>query len=434
MGLPGAHSQTRRNELLQTFINLRTAVTENQHPDLFIQQKSTSDGICKVTRNFTEKACEFQACLPTEIDSTEKKDPNQVSKNSRQENRGGNMLTDFGIEINLEQPSSDCEDDLNSEDLNEYNVDDGDDDDDEDEPIYATLSSHSCCSATTAANDDFEFFQHEEKISELVDNVVEVTENSIIPQNTKKHFVCGPESGDGHSDQSLLCMYQREIFKKEDCAHQSYQCADWTVDKNSEVSKLALPLIQSYQNQNNNMKLSYRSDATCSGKKQPHCRTITHSASEILKTVIQNELMNNKCNAFMKGSGDDTSRGTGGEPRRRGYDSYSRTQSETNSKNLQFSCVQGLETEDQKESHSVRSRCENLNLRIPHVSNVTRKKRVKKQNLLAGSLSLNNLDELLLEEAQEDLVIRSKSSRTNPHEKMKNGSQNDSNSSDEREV
>lgn len=29
------------------------------------------------------------------------------------------------------------------------------------EPIYATLSSRSACSATTAANDDFEFYQQE---------------------------------------------------------------------------------------------------------------------------------------------------------------------------------------------------------------------------------------------------------------------------------
>ncbi|KAJ1531566.1 hypothetical protein ONE63_000239 [Megalurothrips usitatus] len=36
--------------------------------------------------------------------------------------------------------------------------DDDDDDDDEEEPIYATLSSG--CSVTTAANDDFEFYQH----------------------------------------------------------------------------------------------------------------------------------------------------------------------------------------------------------------------------------------------------------------------------------
>jgi hypothetical protein len=67
--------------------------------------------------------------------------------------------------LNSEQPSSDCEDYLNSEGLNEYNVDD-----DDDEPIYATLSSRSCCSATVAANDDFEFFPHEEKISKLVSN------------------------------------------------------------------------------------------------------------------------------------------------------------------------------------------------------------------------------------------------------------------------
>lgn len=419
MGLPG--TQTRRNELLQTLINLSTATTENQHSDLLKQRTSIND-ICKISQNFTEKACEFQAYLPTEMDSIEKKDTNQVSKNSRQQNGSGNTLTDFGIgNLNLEQLSSDCEDDLNSEDLNEYNVDD--DDEDNDEPIYATLSSRSCCSATTAANDDFEFFQHEDKISKLVGNGVDGTE---------KHFICEPLSEEGNSGQSLLYRYQREMFGNEDSAHQSYQCGDWTVDENSEVLKRVLPLVQSYQNENNNVQLPYHGDATCNGRNRSHCQTITQNASEILKTVIHNELRNKKCNVFMKGTNDGTSTVTGSESKKKDYNPSShQIQSETNSNNLQSSCVQDLETKDQK-AFPLGSRCEHLNLRIPHVGNVTRKKRVKKQNMLAGSLSLNNLDELLLEEEEEDLVIHSRSSRTSPHEKMKNGSQNDS--SDEREV
>nr|CAD7197550.1 unnamed protein product [Timema douglasi] len=56
------------------------------------------------------------------------------------------------LHIDMPNQSLGCKGDLNSE-LKEY--------DEENEPIYATLSSHSCCSATTAANDDFDFYQHE---------------------------------------------------------------------------------------------------------------------------------------------------------------------------------------------------------------------------------------------------------------------------------
>ncbi|XP_063219164.1 uncharacterized protein LOC134529220 isoform X2 [Bacillus rossius redtenbacheri] len=55
-------------------------------------------------------------------------------------------------ELQLKHSSLGCEEDLNSE-LASFG--------DVNEPIYATLSSRSCCSATTAANDDFEFYQHE---------------------------------------------------------------------------------------------------------------------------------------------------------------------------------------------------------------------------------------------------------------------------------
>jgi hypothetical protein len=419
MDVPGA--QTRRNELLRTLNNLSTAVTENQHSDLFKQRASTND-ICKIPQNFTEKVCEFEAYLPAEMDSCEKKVTNQVSKNSRQQNGSGNTLTDFRIgNSNLERRSSDCEDDLNSEDLNEYNVDD-DDDDDNDDPIYATLSSRSCCSATTAANDDFEFFQHEEKISRILDDV----------DGTEKSFVCEPQSEEKNSGQSLLYRYQREMSENEESAYQSYQFADWTVDGNSAVLKLVLPLVQAYQNKNNNIQPSYQGDATCSGRNQSLCQTGTQNASEILKTVIQNELRNKKCNVFMKSTIDGTSTVTGSESKRKDSNPSSHLiQSETNSNNLQPRCMQDLETRGQKAS-PLGSRYEHPNLRIPHVSNVTRKKKIKKQNIMAGSLSLNNLDELLLEEEEEDLVVRSRSSRTSPHEKMKYGSQNDS--SDEREV
>jgi hypothetical protein len=89
-----------------------------------------------------------------------------------------------------------------------------------------------------------------------------------------------------------------------------------------------------------------------------------------------------------------------------------------------------LETEDQKEIIFPQSSCENLK---SQVTNMTRKKRVK-QNMLAGSLSLNNLDELLLEEDKDDLVVQKRNSRKSSKSKMRNLPQNDPNSSDEREV
>jgi hypothetical protein len=427
MGLPTA--QARRNELLQTLINLNTAAIENQHSDLFKQQTNNSDEIMKLSQNFTEKTCEFQAYVPAGI---EKKVSNQVTKNSRQQNGSGNMLTDFGIRnLNSEQPSSDCEVDLNSEDLNEYNVDD----DDDEEPIYATLSSRSCCSATTAANDDFEFFQHEEKISKLVDNVIDDTEKSTMLQNAEKHFVCRSQPEEGNSGQSLLYRCQREILGNGDRAHQAYKCADWTSDQNSEVSKLVLPLIESYQNQNDDTELPHHSNATYNRRNPSYSQAATQNATAILKTVIQNELKNNKFNAIMMNAiSGSTCSNTGNVSKKKESNSSShQTQSEINNKDLQCSCEQGLETEYQKGTVSPGSSHVNMNLKVAHVTNVSGRKRIKKQNILAGSLSLNNLDELLLEE-DDNFLVQSSNSRASPNERTRSGSQNDSNSSDEREV
>lgn len=421
MGLPVA--QTRRHELLQRLISLNTAAIENQHSDLFKQR--TTDETCKLPQNFTEKACDFQAYLQTGMDTIEKKVANQITRNSRQQNKTGSIPTDFGIgNLNSEQPSSDCEDYLNSEGLNEYNVDD----DDDDEPIYATLSSRSCCSATTAANDDFEFFQHEEKISKQVNND---TEKSTMLQKPEKHFLCGSQSEEENLGQSLLCRYQREMVGTGDCVHQGCQCTDWTVNQNNEVLKLVLPLIESYQNQNDDVELSYHSNEINKGKNISHSKTITQNASEILRTVIQNELKNSTSNAFKKGTNCSTGSKSGGTESKSKDNSCSHQYgSNTNSKNVQSSCEQYLEAEDQKEIISPQSSCENLKLQV---ANMTRKKRVK-QNMLAGSLSLNNLDELLLEEDEDDLVVQKRNSRKSSNSKMRNRPQNDLSSSDEREV
>jgi hypothetical protein len=416
-GLPAA--QMRRNELLQALINLNTAAIENQHSELFKQRTSTTDGTIKLSQNFTDKTCDFQAYLPTGMETAEKKVANQVAQNSRQQNEKGNLLTEFRTgNLKSEQPSSDCEDFLNSDDLNEYNVDD-----DDDEPIYATLSSHSCCSATTAANDDFEFFQHEEKMSETVDD----TGNGIVLRNNEKLCMYGTQSEERNSDQSLLYRYQREIFGNAEQVPQAYQCADWTVDKNNEVLKLVLPLIQSYQNQNNNTELPYQSTEQYNGKNLSHCQTVTQNESEVMKTVIQNEFKNYKYNAIMTGTSGRTNSSTDPESKKKRSNCNSqKIQSKGNKKNLHLS------PDDQKEAVSFASSNKNHNLKLP-VTSVTRTKRVQKQNILAGSVSLNNLDELLLEEEKNDLVVHRRS-RRNCYNEMRNGPQNDPSSSDEREV
>ncbi|PNF23937.1 hypothetical protein B7P43_G10037 [Cryptotermes secundus] len=420
MGLPVA--QTRRHELLQRLISLNKAAIENQHSDLF--KERTSDETCKLPQIFSEKSCDFQVYLQTGRDTIEKKATNPITHNSRQQNETGSVLTDFGIgNLNSEEPSSDCEDYLNSEGLNEYNVDD-----DDDEPIYATLSSRSCCSATTAANDDFEFFQHEEKFSTHVSND---TEKSTMLQMPEKLFLCGSQSEEENSGQSLLSRYQREMVGTGDSVHQECQCTDWTVNQNNEVLKLVLPLIGSSQNQNDNMELSYHSNETSKGKNITHSKTIIQNASEILRAVIQNELKNSTSNAFKKGTNDNTGSNIGGTESK-SKDNSCRHQygSNTNSKNIQSSCEPYLEAEDQKEIISPPRKCENLKLQV---ANMTRKKRVK-QNMLAGSLSLNNLDELLLEEDEGDLVVQKRNIRKSSNSKMRNRPQNDPNSSDEREV
>jgi hypothetical protein len=401
MGLPIA--QARRNELIQKLITLNSAATENQRSDIFKQRNA--DEACKLPQHFPEKSGNFQAYLHNEMDTIEKKVANQITHNSRQQNGNGGVLTDFGIEnLNSEQPSSDCEDYLNSEGLHEYNVDD----DDDDEPIYATLSSRSCCSATTAANDDFEFFQHEEKISKLLNDD---TEKIAVLQKSEKQFLCGSQAEEENSGQSLLYRYQREMLGSEDSIHPGYQCTDWTVNQNNEVLKLVLPLMESYKNQSDGIELSYHNDEIDNGKNISHSKTITQNASEILRTVIQNELKNNKSNAFKKDTDCSTDLNSGSRSKSKDNSCSYQNGSDTKSKNMHSNCDQYLKAEDKKEICSQRD----------------------KQTILAGSLSLNNLDELLLE-GDEDLIVQRQRNRKSSNAKVRNRSQNDPNSSDESEV
>jgi hypothetical protein len=416
MGLPTA--QTRRNEFIQKLITLNSAAIENQHSDIFKQRNT--DETCKLPQHFPEKSSNFQAYLHNEMDTIEKKVANQITHNSRQQNANGSVLTEFRIEnLNSEQPSSDCEDYLNSEGLNEYNVDD----DDDDEPIYATLSSRSCCSATTAANDDFEFFQHEEKISKLVNNEAE---KITVLQMPEKQFLCGSRSEEENSGQSLLYRYQREMVATGDSSGQGYQCTDWTTNQNNEVLKLVLPLMESYRNQNDNMELSYHSDEIDNGKNVSHSKTITQNASEILRTVIQNELKNNKTNAFKKDTSCSADLNSGSKSKDNSG-SY-QNGSVTKSKNMHSNCDQCLKTEDQKEISPPIS-CENHELQVAKMN----RKKKDKQTTLAGSLSLNNLDELLLE-GDDELIVQRRSNRKGSNVKARNQSQNDHSSSDESEV
>ncbi|PSN31822.1 hypothetical protein C0J52_27410 [Blattella germanica] len=405
--LPNAN--TRRNEMLQTLITLNSAAMDNPHSDMFKRRTNSIEETRKLNQTFSERSSEFQAYLPSEIDTIEKKVISQVNQNSREDTESGKvLLSEFGFSnLNLDQ-QSDGEDDLNSEDLTEYNVDDNDEDDedDEDEPIYATLSSRSCCSATTAANDDFEFIQHEEKISKLVSS------------SDRTDF---SENGDGNLGQSLLYRYQREMMESGDRVSQAFQCADWTVDQNNEVLKLVLPLIESYQNQKDDKELPYQSSLTYE-KRSPPCQdAIAQNASEILKTVIENELKNSR-QGLSKGS---TKSSSSSESKYRDSSSCSYMSHSELNEDSKSSCSQSLGGESQ-------TSCESLNYK-PHVTNLSRKKRVKKQNFLAGSLSLNNLDELLLEEDEDEGTIRNRSSRSSPNENPRIASQNE-HSPDEREV
>jgi hypothetical protein len=62
----------------------------------------------------------------------------------------------------------------------------------------------------------------------------------------EKHFVCGSQSEEENSGQSLLYRYQRQMMGTGDHVHQGYQYTDWAVNQNNEVLKLVLPLIESY--------------------------------------------------------------------------------------------------------------------------------------------------------------------------------------------
>ena len=394
----GLTNNTRRTEMLQTLITLNSAAVENSHSDIFKHKPNCSEESHKLSQTFTERTPEFPY-LSEEMDSIDKK----VIQNSKEESLNTNVLmTNFGFSnLNLEH-TSDGEDDLNSEDLTEYNVDEDeedDDDDDDDEPIYATLSSRSCCSATTAANDDFEFFQHEEKISKHV-------------RNAEKNVIANMNDED--LGQSLLYRYQREMKSPDERVSQAYQCADWTVDQNNEVLKLVLPLIESYKN-----KKDEKEPYTQHVKNSKHQDAIAHNASVIMKTVIENELKNSRdrlSKASTKSSSSTESK----------YRDLSLKRSEFGDDDSKSSCTQSLG------GNSITS-CESFEYKS-HGSNGHRMKQNKKQNFLAGSLSLNNLDELLLEEEEEEGSVQNRSSRSSPNEKGRNGLQNDSCSSDEREV
>ncbi|KAJ9577583.1 hypothetical protein L9F63_005850, partial [Diploptera punctata] len=394
MGLPNANA--RRNEMLQTLITLNSAAIDNSHSDIFKHRSNSTEETQKLNQTFTERPSEFQPYLSERLDTIEKKALTQVNQNSREESTNANvMLTDFGFSnLNLD-PQSDGED----EELTEYNVDD--DDDDDDEPIYATLSSRSCCSATTAANDDFEFFQHEEKISKHVG----IVETNNLTQNI-----------DENHGQSLLYRYQREMRNSGERVSQAFQCADWTVDQNNEVLKLVLPLIESYTSQKGDKQSCHNNKQHVNNSKQRQ-DAIAQNASEIMKTVIENELKNSR-HRLSKGS---TKSSSSCEEKHRELSFCSRSEF-----NDDESCSRSLGGD------SITS-CESF-IYKPHVNNASKKKWNKKQNFLAGSLSLNNLDELLLEEEEEDATVRKRSNRSSPNDKSRNGSQNDPSSSDEREV
>jgi hypothetical protein len=252
-----------------------------------------------------------------------------------------------------------------------------------------------------------------------------------MKQMPEKHFLSGSQSEEQNSGQSLLYRYQREMVGTGDSVHQGYQCTDWTVNQNNEVLKFEVPLMESYQNQNDNIELSYHSDEI-KGKTASHSKTITQNASEILRTVIQNELKNNKTNAFKRDTSCSTDFNCGSKSKSKDNSCSYQNGSATKSKNMHSNCDQYFEADDQKEITSPEISCENLKLQV---TNIHRKKR-DKPSILAGSLSLNNLDELLLEEEEDnDLIVQRRiSNRKSCNVKVRNGYQNDPNSSDEREV
>jgi hypothetical protein len=146
-----------------------------------------------------------------------------------------------------------------------------------------------------------------------------------------------------------------------------------------------------------------------------------------MKTSIQNGFENYKYNALMKDTSGRTGSSTDPEFKKKYFNCNSqKIRSRRNRKDLHLS-------PDNQEDVFFASSNNNRNLKLPHVTSASRTKRVQKQNILVGSVSLNNLDELLLEEEKNDLVVHRRS-RQNCYNEMRNGPQNDPSASDEREV
>ncbi|XP_069702877.1 uncharacterized protein [Periplaneta americana] len=370
---------TKRHELLHMLINLNAAALENQHFKQRLEEP----------QNFAEKSCEFQPYLPKGMDSAKKKVTHQVSQTGNTKP----LLSDLEIgkiTLKYQTSPSEHEDDFNSEEYNEYNVDDDDDDDDnDDEPIYATLSSHSCCSVTTAANDDFEFFQHEEKITKLIDSTA-----NELSQAKQNNFGQETPSDDSNSSQSLLYRYQREM--KGDRSRQLYRAVDWTVDPTNEVFRLVLPKLEPHHSQNN-----------CETPPQAnHAGTASHSQAVTQDDGGEQQKETNKCRGSRKGS----------------VCSSHDIEPETNIDDVSSSFER--ETTDSEDLQSARfsdSSPESQNVKLPVVTNMTR----KKQSTLAGAFSLNNLDELIIEEKEEEIAKRSRRERASPHERTNNATQSE---------
>ncbi|CAG2054364.1 unnamed protein product [Timema podura] len=186
--------------------------------------------------------------------------------------------------------SLDCKGDLNS-DLNEY--------DEENEPIYATLSSHSCCSATTAANDDFDFYQHET-------NDIPKLRKSKINHTTKLDMHSNSFQLDDkyHSTESQVCkdpiesattaiLHKCEILNNETSLSQSCKIDSSSqmcgvCNKYNDLVDIIVPVIQDLHGKND------RDDRML---KQELENTVHESSSfseEILKTVIERDAVSDR--------------------------------------------------------------------------------------------------------------------------------------------
>jgi hypothetical protein len=346
----------------------------------------------ELLQNATDKTCCLQEYLPTGMDTFWKEVANQVTQNSRQQIKEVNLLAYYAYPCDLIE---------NKLDDNNYA-----------EPTYVNLPFHKCCSATTAANDDFELFQHKEIMSETVDD----TEKRTMLQSKEKLCIHEPQSGERNADR-----YESEILENLDQAYKADWCADWVFNQNSEALKPVLLLRESNQNHNSETELSYHSNEKYNGKHSSIYQITTQKANKIKKTLIQNY----KHNELSKGTSGMTRPNANSESDMEESNcDNQRVQSKENKTNLQFTI------DDQEKAASLASSRKNCNLKLPHVTRGARKKTVHKQNMLS---SLNKLDQFLLHGEKNDLIVQRRS-RTAHHNKMGNWSRNDSSSSDERKV